>query len=381
MAATTGGGWTGAEQASEQISSRETAGQEGLSHGSSSEGEISSGEAVEGLPGTGAPLERARTAGKVNTVRELWCARASRAYPSVEAAAREMTGVLEEVWGGRPEISGPPSEMRVVSKGDERFGASVATGLVAVLRRRFDGWERGTIEKLRAKAWPVQASLDECLSVKAFGRVSNHSKEINWLLSAIERFLEAGGVLSKAMEEVRVGYTVLRPHVARDNGSEWSGAVYGVNLSLDELCGVVNWAEGQVKEKMWLLPQELKVEGSGGGKVVSASLVPGAVGYGFKSADHIMGSAMLFVEGPCLTLKLETLTSCLELRSFSARWGKSLSWTSNLTRADSPLGVWLGFESSVRYGTRSCSEKRLRSWLGRRLTCRSRWRMTRRRGQ
>lgn len=65
---------------------------------------------------------------------------------------------------------------------------------------------------------------------------------MNWLLLAVEKFLGAGGVLRKKREDISVGYSILRANVSRDNGNEWQGAVYGINLEMDELYAVVEWA-------------------------------------------------------------------------------------------------------------------------------------------
>lgn len=73
---------------------------------------------------------------------------------------------LEELWGGRKELSGPPIEIRV-QKCEDRFVSS-ATGLVSVLRRPFDGWESTSLAGLRARAWQVcvTGKLHGCLGIR-----------------------------------------------------------------------------------------------------------------------------------------------------------------------------------------------------------------------
>lgn len=154
---------------------------------------------------------------KVQTTRELWCTRGGAVYPSAEVAARTTLELLDDIWGDRNELSGPPpSEIRVQVRSDHRFPIQAPSGLVEVVRKQLDRWEAGSLEVLRSRAWQFQASLDDCLTVKAFGRVSNHAKEISWLLTAVEKFCANGGTLKKAVEEIKVGYTILRSISTRD---------------------------------------------------------------------------------------------------------------------------------------------------------------------
>lgn len=98
------------------------------------------------------------------------------------------------------------------------------------------------------------------------------------------------------IEEIKIGYHQLMPHVARDNGSEWArGVVYGVTISMSELCAIVAWEEALPKERKMALLSELKADPSCG--LVYATAIPkGSPGFCFKLAEYILGSAMVFVE-------------------------------------------------------------------------------------
>lgn len=120
---------------------------------------------------------------------------------------------------------------------------------------------------------------------------------MNWLASVVEKYLLEGLPLSVAAENIKIGYYTLRAHVARDNGSEWAGAVFGIHISMAELHSVVLWAEGMHKEKKFLLQPELRADPKGGW-VYSASIPKGLPGHGVKPAEYFLGSAIVFVELP-----------------------------------------------------------------------------------
>lgn len=159
---------------------------------------------------------RACFGGLVLPVRELWGLRVEAAFPSAETATRAIVDILERPWGDREELCGPPVEMRVQTRGDFRMVTQSPSGLAAIVRHPFDGWEEQPIMGLRANAWQVQASLDECLVVKALRKSSNHAKEFNWLGMAVESFVKEGGCLNVALHELKMGYSVLRNTFARD---------------------------------------------------------------------------------------------------------------------------------------------------------------------
>lgn len=78
---------------------------------------------------------------------------------------------------------------------------------------------------MKRQAWQIRVSLEDCVLVKAFGRCSNHAKELNWLCVAAEGYIREGLSLSSVSGGLKLGCITLRANVARDNGAEWTGAV------------------------------------------------------------------------------------------------------------------------------------------------------------
>lgn len=102
-----------------------------------------------------------------------------------------------------------------------------STGMVKVTRSINDGWEVEGWGRMCALAWPLAAGIDHCKWVKTFGSSSDHAREVNWLMNATQNYLAAGGSLSMDPKQISFGYAELPPRVARLNGAEWSGYVYG----------------------------------------------------------------------------------------------------------------------------------------------------------
>lgn len=136
-----------------------------------------------------------------------------------------------------------------VRNGFQDKAKAVATGLVEIVRDKFDGWQLDSMPRIEATAWRVWNGIDHCSSVKAFGRSSNFAREINWVYMAIYKYLEVEGhTLSVRASEVAIGYVELRTNQAMDSGDGWrAGPIYGVNVPLEELEAVVAWATKEHK--------------------------------------------------------------------------------------------------------------------------------------
>lgn len=120
--------------------------------------------------------------------------------------------------------------------------------MVRVTRAADDGWEREGFSSLTKHARPLAANIDNCTWVKSFGNSLDHAREINLLMNSLGDYLAAGLLLSMDPMLVSFGYTELPPCVARMNGSEWSGFVFGVNLHMSDLLAVVEWGAARDKE-------------------------------------------------------------------------------------------------------------------------------------
>lgn len=114
-------------------------------------------------------------------------------------------------------------------------------------------------------------------------------------MNSLADYLTAGLLISMDPSLVSFGYTELPPRVARLNGSEWSGYVFGVNLSMADLLAVVEWGAARDKEKQSSLATELVVDAGKKG-VISRFIPAGQPGHRFQPADFIAGSFTLLIE-------------------------------------------------------------------------------------
>lgn len=79
-------------------------------------------------------------------------------------------------------------------------------------------------------------------------------------MTSLGDYLDVGYLISMDPRLVYFGYTELPPRVARMNGPEWSGYVFGVNLPMHDLLAVVEWGAARDKEKQCTLATELVVD-------------------------------------------------------------------------------------------------------------------------